>query len=154
MRRQAVLADTGPLHASVDPNDPYHERAQREGRRLASEGNTVIVAYPTLFESYNLVSQRLCVRTAHAFLTELRERSGFLAPTGEDDASACVVPARFADQDLSLFDALLSILSTRLGLPSGRSTATSTSPAPTSGVDRHSFIGPPMSFPASGRYTL
>ena len=111
-----MLADTGPLYASVDPDDQHHDRAQREGRRLANEGNTVIVAYPTLFESYSLVSRRLGARTAHVFLTELRERSGFLTPTGEDLASACLLPLRFADQDLSLFDALLATLSGRLGL--------------------------------------
>ena len=111
-----MLADTGPLYASVDPDDQYHPRAQREGRRLADEGNTVIVAYTTLFESHTLVSQRLGLRTAHVFLAELRERSGFLTPTGDDFASACLLARRFDDQDLSLFDALVAVLSDRLGL--------------------------------------
>jgi predicted nucleic acid-binding protein len=76
MRRHAVLADTGPLYASVDPDDQYHGRARQEGERLATEGYAVVIPYPTLFESYSLVLQRMGVRTAYTFLTELRERSG------------------------------------------------------------------------------
>lgn len=117
MRRRAVLADTGPLFASVDPHDQFHRRAQDEGRRLGTEGFTVVVAYPIVFESHSLVMQRLGAPVAHTFLTELREGSAFVAPTRDDYATACVIPLRYADQVLSLFDALLSALSSRLGLP-------------------------------------
>lgn len=116
MRRQAVLADTGPLYASVDPDDQHHARAQREGTRLAGDGYAVIITYPTLFESYNLLYQRLGNATARTFLAELRERSGFFSPTPEDYAGACALPARFPDQDLSLFDTLVAVLSERLRL--------------------------------------
>ena len=33
--RSAVLADSGPLYAAVDPDDAYHPQAQRELKRLA-----------------------------------------------------------------------------------------------------------------------
>jgi len=55
----AVLADTGPLYAAVDPDDEYHARAQRELKRLARDKREVVIAYPTLLEAYTLVLYRL-----------------------------------------------------------------------------------------------
>ncbi|MGH9327402.1 MAG: hypothetical protein ACRD2B_12060 [Terriglobia bacterium] len=50
----AVLADTGPLYAAVDPEDA-HQRSQRELPRLVRERRDVVVPYPTLLECYTLV---------------------------------------------------------------------------------------------------
>ena len=36
--RWAVLADTGPLYAAVDPADQYYTQAQQELKRLEREG--------------------------------------------------------------------------------------------------------------------
>jgi predicted nucleic acid-binding protein len=116
MRRHAVIADSGPLYASIDPDDQYHARAQREGQKLADDGYAVVVSYPTLFESYSLVAQRLGLGPAHTFLDELRERSGLITPTPDDYARACGLPRQFNDQRLTLFDALIAVLSRRLNL--------------------------------------
>ena len=62
--RSAVLADSGPLYAAVDPDDAYHPQAQRELKRLARNHQDVIIAYPTLLETYTLVLHRLGRRNA------------------------------------------------------------------------------------------
>jgi predicted nucleic acid-binding protein len=53
--KQTVIADTGPLYAAVDPDDAHHTRAQRELKRLARDKCEVVIAYPTLLETYTLV---------------------------------------------------------------------------------------------------
>ncbi len=58
---RAVIADVGPLYAAADPDDAYRGRAQRELRRLASEGREVLLAYPTLLgrqPPFQLIAQR------------------------------------------------------------------------------------------------
>ena len=49
--KRSVLADTGPLYAALDPDDQYHEQAQRELKRLNRDRRQVVVAYPILLES-------------------------------------------------------------------------------------------------------
>ena len=70
---RAVLADTGPLYAALDPDDDNHERAQADIERLNSEELGVMVAYPTFCESYSLVLHRLDIVAAHGWMKELRE---------------------------------------------------------------------------------
>jgi hypothetical protein len=57
--RAPVIADTGPLYAAVDPDDQYHQRAQRELKLLKRERHELIIAYPTLLEAYTLVLYRI-----------------------------------------------------------------------------------------------
>lgn len=52
---RAVLADTGPLYAAVDPDDHYHGRAQKQLQALDNEGLSVVLTYPTLLEAYTLM---------------------------------------------------------------------------------------------------
>jgi predicted nucleic acid-binding protein len=59
---QGVIADTGPLYAAVDPDDQYHRRAQRELKRLVKDRHDLVIAYPTLLESYTLLLYRLAGR--------------------------------------------------------------------------------------------
>ncbi len=82
--RQAVLADTGPLYAAVDPDDQYHERSQKELKRLSRDRRAVVVAYPILLESYTLVLYRLGEQAASTWLTETMEGATFVNPTAED----------------------------------------------------------------------
>lgn len=56
---RSLLADTGPLYALVDPDDQYHSRAQNALRRIIEDDLTILVAFPTLLESYTLVLRRL-----------------------------------------------------------------------------------------------
>jgi predicted nucleic acid-binding protein len=48
----AVLADTGPLYAALDPEDAHHQQSQRELKRLVRERRDILVPYPTLLEAY------------------------------------------------------------------------------------------------------
>jgi predicted nucleic acid-binding protein len=53
---RAVLADTGPLYAAVDPHDARHKQAIRELSKLDDEKHQVVLAYPTLLEAYTMGS--------------------------------------------------------------------------------------------------
>jgi predicted nucleic acid-binding protein len=117
MIRRLALADTGPLYAAIDTDDQHHRRATEEADELVEDGWTIAVAYPTLFEAYSLVYQRLGLGAAHLFVREIRERAGVLVPSSDDFARACGVPPSFPDQRLSLFDSLLAVMSDRLGAP-------------------------------------
>lgn len=115
--RKAVLADTGPLYAALDPSDDNHERAQEDIERLNSEGFGVTVAYPTLCECYSLVLHKLGIQAAHGWLAEVWDLASLVNPMPEDFEEAAVLLRGYEDQALSLFDAVMAALSYRLGLP-------------------------------------
>jgi len=114
---RAVLADTGPLYAAVDPDDQYHERAQGQLQALANDGLSVVLAYPTLLEAYTLILYRLGHRSAFGWLEDVRAGTDLLNPTPQDYRKALGLVSRFPDQSISLFDATLATLASRLGLP-------------------------------------
>ena len=114
--RSAVLADTGPLYAAVDPDDAYHPQAQRELKRLARHRQDVIIAYPTLLEAYTLVLYRLGRRHASNWLENILAGAALVNPTGDDYHDAANKIQAFADQRISLFDATLAVLAARLGV--------------------------------------
>jgi predicted nucleic acid-binding protein len=113
--RRAVLADTGPLYAAVDPHDEHHDRAVRELQNLASEKREVLTAFPTLFEAYSLVVSRLGPKVAMGWLAEMAE-TALLNPTVEDYRAAFARLRLLPDQQITLFDAALAVLATRLEL--------------------------------------
>ena len=82
--RRAVLADAGPLYAAADPDDTYHDRAQRELKRLARDKREELLAYPTLGEAYTLVLKRLGKRTAANWLNDVLTGTALVNPTPED----------------------------------------------------------------------
>jgi predicted nucleic acid-binding protein len=112
-----VLADTGPLYAAADPSDDHHERAQEDIRRLNSEGVGVTVAFPTLCECYSLVLYKLGAGAAQGWLGEIEGGSFLMNPTPEDFREAAGLVRGYQDQALSMFDAVTTSLSRRLGLP-------------------------------------
>ena len=112
---RAVLADTGPLYAAADPDDAYHRRSQQELRRLAREKREVVVAYCTLLEAYTLVLHRLGKTAALSWLNEM-ENAALINPTNEDYRLAAARIRRLGDQSVSLFDATVASLATRLRL--------------------------------------
>ena len=114
--RRAVLADTGPLYAAVDPSDDSHERARKDIERLNREGLGVALTYPTLCEGYSLVLYKLGLEVAHRWLEETRENASQLNPTPDDYRAAEQVVLRYRDQDLSLFDAIAAVVGERLSL--------------------------------------
>jgi len=112
--RRAVIADTGPLYAAVDPDDSYHQRAHRELQRLARDRYRIIVLYPTLLESYSLVLYRLGTRIASRWLEEILIGSTLANPSPEDYLDAARRIASLPDQSITMFDATTAALATRL----------------------------------------
>lgn len=114
---RAVLADTGPLYAAVDPDDQYHAQAQAQLEALADEGLSVVLAYPILLEAYTLILYRLGFATASAWLKDVRDGSAWVNPSPQDYRNATALVGRFPDQSISLFDGTLAIMASRLSLP-------------------------------------
>jgi predicted nucleic acid-binding protein len=114
--KQAVLADTGPLYAAVDPDDAHHARARRELNRLAQDKLEVVVAYPTLLEAYTLVLYRLGMQAATAWLSEILNGALLLNPTSQDYREAVSRLVAFPDQPITLFDATTAVLAARFGM--------------------------------------
>ena len=112
---RAVLADTGPLYASADPDDAYHKQAQQELRRLAREKYEVVVAYPILLEAYTLILFRLGKSAASRWLDDMANAS-LINPDPEDYRQAAVKAQTLTDRPITLFDTVAAVLSTRLKL--------------------------------------
>jgi predicted nucleic acid-binding protein len=110
-----VLADTGPLYAAADPHDAQHKRAQQELKRLDHEQYEVLVAYPTLLESYTLVLFRLGRNAAAHWLKDM-ESAGLINPTADDYLHAVRRAQSLADQPITLFDATVATMASRLGM--------------------------------------
>jgi predicted nucleic acid-binding protein len=112
--KRAVLADTGPLYAAVDPDDAHHKRAHRELRRLAGDQQEVLVAYPTLLEAYTLLLFRLGKAASSRWLTDLAQGATLINPTPEDYRQAVARILSFSDQPITLFDSVVAVLAARL----------------------------------------
>jgi predicted nucleic acid-binding protein len=114
--RPAVIADTGPLYAAVDPDDSYHNQSQQELRRLSHSRRDVVIAYPTLLEAYTLALYRLGHATASVWLSDITAGAALINPTPDDYHEAIIKIQSFADQQITLFDAIVAVLATRLGV--------------------------------------
>jgi predicted nucleic acid-binding protein len=110
-----VLADTGPLYAAVDPHDAHHKQALDELRKLACEKREVVVAYPTLLEAHTMVLHRLGGNVAADWLADMGD-AALVDPTPEDYRQAVARVESRSDQPITLFDATVAALATRLGL--------------------------------------
>lgn len=115
MKQRVVLADTGPLYAAADPDDAHYKRASQELQRLAREKYEVVVAYPSLLEAYTLVLFRLGRNAASRWLSDMA-RASMVNPTPEDYRQAAATVQALTDQPVTLFDATVAALATRLGL--------------------------------------
>jgi predicted nucleic acid-binding protein len=115
--KRAVLADIGPLYATVDPDDQYHPRAQQELSELQRRQLTVMLAYLTVSEAYTLVLYRLGRSTARSWLQEILKGATLINPTLEDYRMAVSKFDAYPDQSITLFDAALAALSKRLSVP-------------------------------------
>jgi predicted nucleic acid-binding protein len=112
---RAVLADTGPLYAAVDPHDARHKQAVRELSKLEDEKHQIVLAYPTLLEAYTMVLYRLGKNVASTWLGEIGETM-MINPTPEDYRDAFARVRALGDQDITLFDATVAGLAIRMGL--------------------------------------
>ena len=112
---RAVLADTGPLYAANDESDAHHRRALRELGVLARGRREVLIAYPILLEAHSLLLFRLGRDAASAWLLEVAD-AALVNPTPEDYSRAVTTVRALPDQRLTLVDATVAALATRLGL--------------------------------------
>jgi predicted nucleic acid-binding protein len=112
-----ILADTGPLYALVDPQDRYHEQAREELALLFARQTQVCVLQPTLLEGHSLVLRRLGGSIAQRWMRETSEGLTLLNPDAEDYAAARILTAKYPDQAITLFDALVAVSSSQLGTP-------------------------------------
>ena len=112
---RAVLADAGPLYAAADEGDAWRDRASQELERLAHERREVLVAYPTLLEAHALVLFRMGTNAANKWLSFMAA-VGLINPSPDDYKQALARVKSFPDQRISLHDATLAALATRLGL--------------------------------------
>ncbi|MCP5010145.1 MAG: hypothetical protein GY942_09225 [Aestuariibacter sp.] len=115
--KPAVLADTGPLYALADPDDQYHDRARKELLAIQDEGRQTLVLYPTLMEAYTLISRYLGLNFAHAWLDSITTGTGLLNPAPEDYADSMAIIQKYDDQDITLFDAVVAVVSSKLQVP-------------------------------------
>lgn len=111
---RAILVDTGPLYAAAIASDQYHARAQEELTWINRTALPVFALYPIVAEAYSLILRRVTPPTAHAWVDDLLERVNLLNPTAEDYHEAVRLVQRYKDQGLSLFDALLAVVSDQL----------------------------------------
>ena len=114
---KGLLADTGPLYALADPEDQFHERAREEVDRFYGEGYRPIASCATLVEAHNLILHRLGIRAARRWLGELTTGIDLLNPLEEDYLNAVDLLKLYPDQDISLCDGVLAILSSQFELP-------------------------------------
>jgi predicted nucleic acid-binding protein len=114
---RGLLADTGPLYAALDQGDRHHQRAHAELDIISKDRLEVFVAFPTLFEAYSLILHKLGRGTAFQWLTEVRSGSTILIPTTDDYIAANETVLKFTDQSITLFDALVAVLSNRSKMP-------------------------------------
>jgi len=112
---RAVLADAGPLYAAVDEADERHQRASEDLRKLDRERRLIVVSYPTLLEAHALVLVRLGRAAARTWL-ELMSDASLINPEPEDYRRAMAELAGFADQSITLFDATVAVLASRIGV--------------------------------------
>jgi predicted nucleic acid-binding protein len=112
---RAVLADSGPLYAAADEDDFFHGQALLQLQKLASDRREVVIAYPTLIETYGLLLFRMGTAAALKWLTYLDD-AVLVNPTQEDYKRAFTRVRGLPDQRLTLVDATMGALATRLGL--------------------------------------
>jgi len=77
----------------------------------------VVLAYPILLEAYTLILYRLGFGAAANWLEDVRSGCAWVNPSPQDCSEATALVGRFSDQSISLFDATLAILASRLNLP-------------------------------------
>lgn len=110
MTRQ-VLADTGPLYAYALTRDALHGRAKAELSQLRTTGHTLLIPQPILLETHKLLLRRTHADFATRFISSLVHGADRINPRSTHYDAAITLAERHPDQDLSLYDTLLAVLS-------------------------------------------
>lgn len=113
---KAVLADTGPLYAAVDPDDQYHARSQADLQQLNKDNLAVIISYSVYLEAYSLVLYRLGSKKAILFSQEVIEGADLINPSANDYLASKQLATRFSDQKITLFDTVTAVIANRMKL--------------------------------------
>jgi predicted nucleic acid-binding protein len=113
--KRAILADSTPLYAIADKSDAHHDRALEEMHALSRDRRQVLLAYPILLEVYTLILFRMGPNAALRWLSQLAS-SVFVNPLPGDYRQAVDQIRVFPDQAITLVDATLAAVATRLGL--------------------------------------
>jgi predicted nucleic acid-binding protein len=113
----SVLADTGPLYALVDPDDQHHNRARQELEHLSAAGLDFLVTFPNLLETYTLILRRLGIPTAQRWFQEIGDGAGLINPSRDDYLEAGRRLGLYSDQAITLFDAVLAVVSEAVAAP-------------------------------------
>ncbi len=92
-------------------------RKSSELARLKAERYTLVVTYSVLLEIHTLILRRERPSFAAEYVDALMAGSMMVNPGAEDYRAAHALVKRYADQTISLVDATLAVLSTKLGVP-------------------------------------
>lgn len=114
---RAIIADTGPLYAAVDPDDQYHQRSQSELAQINRERLSILVPYPVYLETHKLILQWLGFPQAIGFAKAIKQSANLINPIDRDYELAVDLASKFPDQDISLCDAVTAVLATKLKVP-------------------------------------
>ena len=106
-----VLADTGPLYAYALTRDELHQRAETELSQLHASGYTLLIPQPVLLETHKLLLRRTHADFATRFIGSLVHGTDRINPRSVHYDAAITLAGRYPDQDLSLYDTLLTVLS-------------------------------------------
>lgn len=107
---RAIIADTGPLYATVDKDDQYHQQSQQQLSQINQQKLVVFIPYPIYLETHKLILQSIGITAAINFSQEIQLQANLINPTPEDYQSATSIIAKFPDQKITLFDAIVAVL--------------------------------------------
>jgi hypothetical protein len=110
VRSSAVLADTGPLAAWFDPNDPHYPLALTF---FQSHDGALLTTLAVVTE----VTHLLAVRRQVAFLAWLRGGGAAIEPIGVNDLAAIEeLTNKYRDHPMDFADATLVLIAERTGI--------------------------------------
>lgn len=108
----ALVADTGPLYALYDSDDPHHAAVRTA---LEKEPDGIIVPVATLAEVDYLLRQYLGVDAELEFFEDLASGSYTLEPTIPEDLSRCQeLITKYREHDIGFVDAAVVATADRL----------------------------------------
>ena len=110
----ALVADTGPLYALYDSDDPHHNAVRSVVER---EREAIIVPAATVPEVDYLLRQYLGIDAELEFLDDLASGAYRLEAIAPPDLDRCrELIAKYRDQDIGFVDAAVVATADRLGV--------------------------------------